>query len=111
LLSYSRVPFALAQDGWLPPALTRLHPRHGTPVGTLVIAGAITSVAAAGPFQALVAIDVTVYACALMLEFFALLALRRKLPDAPRPFRVPGGWPVAILITVLPFAVTATAVY
>lgn len=111
LLSYSRVPFALAQDGWLPQSLTRLHPRRGTPVRTIIIASVICSAAAAGPFQRLVVIDVTIYACALMLEFFALLALRRKLPDTPRPFRAPGGWPGAVLITLLPFLVTVAAVY
>lgn len=110
MLSYSRIPFALASDGWLPASLTRLSPR-GTPVATIVVAGIICSAAAAGPFQALVAIDVTVYACALMLEFAALLALRRRHPDANRPFRVPGGWAGVVLITVLPAAVTAIAVY
>lgn len=111
MLSYSRVPFALAQDGWLPEVMTRLHPRRGTPVVTIVVAAVICSIASAGPFQALVAIDVTVYACALLLEFIALLRLRRTQPDAPRPFRIPGGWPVVLLITALPVAVTVTAVY
>lgn len=110
MLSYSRIPFALASDGWLPASLTRLSSR-GTPVATIVVAGIICSAAAAGPFQALVAIDVTVYACALMLEFAALIALRRRHPDANRPFRVPGGWAGVVLITVLPAAVTAIAVY
>ncbi len=110
MLSYSRIPFALATDGWLPGSLTRLSPR-GAPTRTIVIAGLICSLAAAGPFQALVAIDVTVYACALMLEFVTLLALRRSHPEINRPFRVPGGWAGAVLITLLPLAVTAVAVY
>jgi len=111
LLSYSRVPFALATDGWLPRSLTRVHPRRGTPMRSIAVSSVICSVAAIGPFQALVAIDVTVYACALMLEFAALIALRRSHPDIERPFRVPGGWLGVVLITVLPLAVTVTAVY
>ncbi len=110
MLSYSRIPFALATDGWLPVSLTRVSSR-GAPTRTIVIAGLICSLAAAGPFQALVAIDVTVYACALMLEFVALLALRRSHPEVNRPFKVPGGWAGAVLITLLPVGVTAIAVY
>lgn len=110
MLSYSRIPFALATDGWLPSSLTRVSAR-GAPVTTIVVAGLICSLAAAGPFQALVAIDVTVYAFALMLEFVALLALRRSHPEANRPFKVPGGWAGAVLITLLPVGVTAIAVY
>jgi amino acid transporter len=111
LLSYSRIPFALADDGWLPPRLTRLHPRHGSPAACIIIASAICAVAAFGPFTALVAIDVTIYACALILQFVALIALRIKEPDAPRPFRVPLGWLGVGLITFFPFAITAAAVY
>ena len=67
--------------------------------------------AASGPFTALVAIDVTVYACALMLEFAALIAMRIRYPDAERPYRVPGGWLGIAVITFFPAAVTALAVY
>jgi len=111
LLSYSRIPFALADDGWLPPGLTKLHPRHGSPVWCIVIASAICGIASFGPFTALVAVDVTIYAFALMLEFAALIALRIRHPDLPRPFAVPGGWFGVIVITLLPFLVTAAAVY
>jgi amino acid transporter len=27
-----------------------------------------------------------------VLEFFALIILRVRRPDVPRPFRIPGGW-------------------
>jgi amino acid transporter len=111
LLSYSRIPFALSDDGWLPPALSKLHPRFGTPTFAIVVAAIICSAAATGPFQSLVAIDVTVYACALMLEFAALIAMRRKYPDLARPFRVPGGWFGVSVITLLPALVIVAAVY
>lgn len=111
LLSYSRLPFALSDDGYLPTRLSRLHPRRGTPIQSIVLASLICSVAVIGPFQTLVAIDVAVYACALMLEFIALAVLRKTHPDLPRPFKVPGGWFGVVLITILPLFVTITAVY
>ncbi len=100
LLSYSRLPFALSDDGYLPTGLSKLHPKRGTPIASIVVASLICSVAVVGPFQALVAIDVAVYACALMLEFVALAVLRKKHPDLARPFKVPGGWTGVVLITV-----------
>lgn len=111
LLSYSRLPFALSDDGYLPTGLSKLHPKRGTPIASIVVASLICSVAVVGPFQALVAIDVAVYACALMLEFVALAVLRKKHPDLARPFKVPGGWTGVVLITVIPLLVTVTAIY
>lgn len=111
LLSYSRIPFALADDGYLPRSLSRIHPRRGTPTWSIVVAAVICSVFAAGPFQALVAIDVTIYAFALMLEFGALIALRRRYPDLPRPFRIPGGAGMLVLVTLGPILITVIAVY
>lgn len=111
LLSYSRLPFALADDGYLPTGLSKLHPRRGTPISSIVVASLICSVAVVGPFQALVAIDVAVYACALMLEFIALIVMRRKFPDMARPFKVPGGAVGLFLMIAFPFFVVATAVY
>lgn len=111
LLSISRVPFVMAEDGYLPKGLMRLHSRHGTPWVSLVISSLIYSVFILGPFQSLVVVDVTIYAAALLLEFAALIALRIKYPNMRRPYRVPGGWPGIIIVTALPVAVIGTAVY
>jgi amino acid transporter len=53
-------------------------------------------------FQRLVELDVILYGSALLLEFVALVALRIREPNLPRPFRVPGGLPVAVLLGVGP---------
>ena len=34
------------------------------------------------------------------------MALRVQRPDVPRPFLVPGGLPMAVLITVVPVAIS-----
>src|ERR1035441_2927898 len=41
VLSTTRMPFALAEDGYLPPFLTRQHPRYGTPWIAILISAAI----------------------------------------------------------------------
>lgn len=111
LLSYSRIPFALAHDGYLPEKLSRLHPTRRTPIRTIVIAATICSLVTLLPFGQLAALSVLVGGCVIMLEFLTLIAMRRRLPDLERPFRVPGGDWVPYLLIALPAAVIAIAVY
>lgn len=111
LLSYSRIPFALANDGYLPQRLSALHPRWGTPTRTITIAAIICSVVTLLPFEQLAALSVLVGGCVLMLEFVALIVMRRRHPQLERPFKVPGGAAVPYLILILPAAVIALAVY
>lgn len=111
LLQYSRIPFALAADGFFSSRLTRLHPRFGTPTLAIIIQAAICSVLVLSAFGSLVAIDVTIYACALLLEFASLIVLRIKRPNMVRPFKVPGGWAGVGLMTIFPVFVIVLAVY
>jgi amino acid transporter len=110
LLSISRLPFVLAQDGYLPQAITRVHPKFGTPWTAIIVCSAIYSVFILQPFQTLVVVVVMLYSAALLLEFIALIVFRIKLPTMRRPFRVPGGLFGVIVITLLPTAVLALAV-
>ncbi len=111
LLSYSRIPFALANDGFLPKRLTRVHPTRNTPVTTIVIAATICSVVTLLPFEKLAALSVLVGGCVLILEFITLIVMRRRHPDLERPFKVPGGPIVPYIILLVPAAVITTAVY
>jgi APA family basic amino acid/polyamine antiporter len=90
LLGQTRVFYAMAQDGMLPAWTARIHPRFRTPhLATLVTGGACAIVAGLTPIGVLgqlVSIG-TLFAFALVSV--GVLVLRRKLPDAPRPFRVP----------------------
>lgn len=108
LLGSSRIPFVLAEAGFLPRALMSLHPRFGTPWRALVLCGGIYAILAFQSFESLVELNVTLYGAALMLEIGSLLLLRRKEPDLPRPFRVPGGWPALWLVLLCPAAVILT---
>lgn len=110
MLSISRVPFVMAEDGYLPKAITKLHPRFETPWVAIVVCAAIYSVFTLSAFASLVVVDVMVYAASVTLEFVALVALRIKAPNMKRPFRVPGGWLGIILVCVLPALVLALAV-
>jgi amino acid transporter len=45
----------------------------------------------------------------LVLEFLALIVLRVREPNMPRPFRVPGGLFGAVLVSIGPIALLAFA--
>jgi amino acid transporter len=53
-------------------------------------------------FERLVTIDILLYGCSLSLEFVALVVLRIREPELPRPFRVPGGLFGAIAVGITP---------
>ncbi len=110
LLSASRIPFVLAEDGLLPPGLTRVHPRFGTPVPAILVSAVFYSVFSFSTFEKLAVVDVVLYSWALLLEFVALIALRIREPDLERPFRIPGGWIGVALTALLPLGVVVFAV-
>ena len=101
LLYASRLPLAMAEDGFLPRTFTRQHNRWGTPYVSLLLGASIYSLFTLLDFRKLVVIDVLIYSIALLLEYAALIRLRWKKPNLPRPFKIPGGWPGLILSTSL----------
>jgi amino acid transporter len=111
LLSYSRIPFALASDGFLPKSLSKVHRTRNTPIRTIVIAAIICSAVIRLPFEELASLSVLVGGCVLILEFITLIVMRRRHPELARPFKVPGGELVPYVLLIVPTLVIATAVY
>jgi amino acid transporter len=98
VMSYSRLPLAMAQDGMLPKVFMRLHPRTRAPWVAIIVCAAGWACCLGLGFERLVTLDILLYGTSLILEFVALIALRVEEPDLPRPFRVPGGmWGVSLL--------------
>ncbi|HYQ81731.1 MAG TPA: APC family permease [Anaeromyxobacteraceae bacterium] len=111
LLSWTRLPVALAADGLLPSAFARRSARSGAPVPSILL-GALVCAALVGlGLHRLFAIDVLIYGAALLLEFAALVALRLREPDLPRPFRVPGGLAGVLLVSAAPAALLGVAAW
>jgi amino acid transporter len=102
VMSYSRLPMVMAQEGYLPRAFARQLPGSGAPWVAILSLSLAWSLALGLGFQRLVELDVILYGLALLLEFAALVALRIREPSLPRPFRVPGGLPAALLLGVGP---------
>jgi amino acid transporter len=102
VMSYSRLPLAMAQDGMLPSVFSKLQPKTRAPWVAIVVLAICWAMCLGLGFERLVTIDILLYGMALLLEFIALVALRIKEPDLRRPFRVPGGLVGAILVGVCP---------
>jgi amino acid transporter len=102
VMSYSRLPLAMAQDGMLPKFFGKLHPKSKAPwVAIVVLAGFWMPCLLLG-FERLVTLDILVYGSSLFLEFVALAVLRFTEPNLKRPFKVPGGFFGAIAIGIPP---------
>jgi len=90
MLGQSRVAFAMSRDGLLPRALSRVHPRFGTPYRITLIVGVVVAVLAGliplAELAELVNIG-TLFAFALVS--IGVVVLRRTRPDLPRSFRLP----------------------
>jgi amino acid transporter len=101
-MSYSRLPLAMAQDGMLPQAFGKLHPRSRAPWVAIVVCAIGWAFCLGLGFERLVTIDILLYGASLSLEFVALVVLRIREPELRRPFRVPGGMFGAVAVGIAP---------
>jgi amino acid transporter len=110
MMSYTRLPIAMAEDGLMPKIFLRVNKR-AVPWVSVLFCAIIWALALSMKFERLISIDLVLYGGSLLLEFIALIVLRRREPGLARPFRVPGGMPGAIAIGVGPALLIAYAIY
>jgi amino acid transporter len=103
VMSYSRLPLAMAQDGMLPRVFGKLNRRRAPWVTIIALATGWAACLGLG-FERLVTLDIMIYGLSLALEFLALVVLRVREPNLKRPFRVPGGLFGAVAVGVAPVA-------
>ena len=97
-LSYSRLPVALAEDGYLPAVFAKRSRKRDAPVLAILLCSAAWTLSLSLKFDRLVSLDILLYGTSLLLEFIALAVLRFREPDLERPYRAPGGKLGAILL-------------
>jgi APA family basic amino acid/polyamine antiporter len=90
LLGQPRILLAMADDGLLPPSMSRCHPRYKTPhVSTVITGVGAALIAGVFPLDVLAELISIGILLAFAVVCIGVLVLRRTRPDAPRPFRVP----------------------
>jgi basic amino acid/polyamine antiporter, APA family len=111
MLMAPRILYAMGRDGMLPPAVGFVD-RAGTPLVAMVItAGGALALLATRTFEVMSAMSAFFAVASYSGAFIALLVLRRREKDLPRPFRV-WGYPwttIAVLVASLAFLVGMVA--
>jgi len=109
VLATTRIPFVMAEDGYLPAGLTRLDPRYGTPRAAILFSAVIYSLFSIQTLTQLISLYVWLRIATSVLTFLAAWQMRRKKPDLARPFRIPGGRKGLIYVVGAPLAISGAA--
>lgn len=110
MLSYTRLPVAIARDGFLPRFVAR-HNRAGAPWVAIILCAVGWGLAVNLTFERLISIDLVLYGGSLILEFVALAVLRWREPELIRPFRIAGGTTACVLLGIPPTILIAVALF
>ena len=113
LMGQPRIFFSMSRDRLLPAAVSKVHPRFGTPYVTTIITGVVVAaVAGFTPINAVAEMTSIGTLFAFVVVCCAVVMLRIKRPDARRPFRVPLGFlfPVLGVLSCLYLMLSLSAV-
>jgi amino acid transporter len=114
LAAVARLPFVAGIDRYLPPAFGTLHARWGTPWVALLTQAVIGAVfiflgqagtSVKGAYDVLVSMGVITYFIPYLYLFASMFKLQSE-PVGEEIIRVPGGRPVAYVLSILGFATT-----
>jgi APA family basic amino acid/polyamine antiporter len=111
LMSQPRIFFAMSRDQLLPAGVSKVHPKFRTPYITTMITGVIVSIVAGfTPIQVLGEMTSIGTLFAFVVVCAAVLILRARRPDHPRPFKVPFGslFPILGIISCIYLMVNLT---
>jgi amino acid transporter len=110
ILYTTRVPATMAEDGYLPKWLGKIHPRYGTPVRAIAVSLVVYCVLARFDVEDLVNIYIWTRIATTLLTLFAAWQMRRKAPNAPRAFKIPGGTIGLAYVLIFPLILCALKV-
>jgi amino acid transporter len=109
VLTTTRMPFAMAEDGYLPSALTPLHARYGTPWMAIAISAILYALLAWQSLAQLISVYIWLRSATTVLTVLSAWKLRRTQPDMRRTFRVPGGNFGLLYVVVAPVIMAVVA--
>jgi len=110
ILYTTRIPATMAQDGYLPAWLGKIHSRFQTPARAIVVSTIVYCILAKYPVEDLVNIYIWTRIATTLLTLFAAWRMRQKLPGAARSFRIPGGAAGMAYVLIFPLILCAIKV-
>jgi APA family basic amino acid/polyamine antiporter len=100
ILSGSRVPYAMARDGFFFSGISRVNPNFRTPSAAIALLGVWSSlVLLSGQYRQLYTLVIFPSWILYGMTAASVIVLRHKRPDLARPYRVPG-YPVVPILFV-----------
>lgn len=101
IMSSARIYFAMAREGLFFKSIGNLHPKHGTPVNSLLLqAGWASVLVLSGTFDMLTDMLIFVAWIFYALSAVSVIILRVREPETPRPYKV-WGYPFIPIIFIL----------
>jgi len=96
----TRILFAMGRDGMIPPLFHRVNPRTRTPVPATIFAAVVIGLLAGLlPIDFLAEMTSIGTLVAFLIVSIGVIVLRRRSPDLPRGFKVPG-YPVTPILSI-----------
>jgi basic amino acid/polyamine antiporter, APA family len=100
VLTAARIPFAQARDRLFFARFGKVHPRFQTPASAILWGGIWTGILVlSGSYETLYSYSILAAWIFYTLSVAAVFVLRRKLPDAARPYRM-WGYPATLVVFV-----------
>ncbi|HXM94032.1 MAG TPA: APC family permease [Candidatus Dormibacteraeota bacterium] len=109
VLTGTRMPSSMAEDGYLPPVLTKKHARFGTPWIAILISSAIYGLLAVLNLVQLIKVYAWLRIAVTILTVLSAWRLRRTQAELPRPFRIPGGRKGLLYVVGAPLVMSVVA--
>jgi amino acid transporter len=109
VLTSTRMPSTMAEDGYLPTVFSARHERYGTPWVAIIASSTVYAVLAQKTMVQLLTVYVWLRIAVTILTVLSVWRLRKTKPDMLRPFRIP--WSRAGLFYVVgaPLAMSVVA--
>lgn len=105
IASGSRGFFALAEDNLAPPLLVKVDKKHGVPYVAVLSVALVNLILCNFAFTTVIIVDVFLLISSYIMVYISAMVLRKRIPQEEYKFKIPGGYPLLVLICVVPIII------
>ena len=109
VLTSTRMPSTMSEDGYLPAAFSARHPRYGTPWIAIIASSIVYALLAQKTMVQLLTVYVWLRIGVTILTVLSSWRLRKTQPDLVRPFRIPWGRAGLMYVGIAPLVMSVVA--